>query len=633
MTEDTIALSVFKPAGAVSHATFTFPELSVPVAPKDITTLFAQGRNQVRVRLVDSKGATYSSFPLYVVVFSAPVLKDIPDIRVLKGESVTNIYSLNEFIEDRDTPIEDISWTIQGQPEAPVILRGLNNEISINGINRPLESSYVVKASDGIFEVSDEINVKVSTFRLLEFILEDAPLVEDFAYVSPYSLRYMLDPPDINIADVPFEATFAANKGLKAANVARGEVYLFPEFPGGKVIESLPVSILGRRQLNSMDFDGAVLHTTSVFPPGDGDAERNYNFSAESLSETNWYVSRPAPPSGEVFLGPIPPEPIPVITDGYGARFVVDPRETIALLSEQIEIPAGPARISMWFAVEKLDGNDDDLPTITLALAEDSSNLSYTTVRGGEILGESRYQFLSTYYDVIGPKVQALIQIEGTQTSGRAEMYVDNVRVFPAARDIDRALGVTKLPVDFDGTFESVLQGLGFLFNVNQAATVGARAILTNLFNRTVLPGGFNQSLLMALDEPVSAVQVEIGPNPLDESIYPRMVTAKAYVQVARVGGGFFALGLTNGYQDAVTFISNDRLPLDPEWRRMATSGILSGPGPFEPIIVIQNQNTEGAFPGVILDGANLIVDDISLEAFQDSPYLWQRKMLPSLKR
>ncbi len=633
LTEDTIALSVIHASGTISNSTITFSELSNPIPPRDITELFAEGRNRVKVRLVDSKGATFSSFPLFVVIFSAPVLKDIPDIRLLVGEGVDNVYSLNDFIKDRDTPVEDISWVIEGDPEAPVILRGLNNSISLEAINRPLESDFIVKATDGIFQVTDDLHVKASTFRLQEFILPDAPLVEDFAYVSPYSLRYMVDPPDVNIADVPLEAAFETGKGLKAANVARGIVYLFPTFPGGKVIESIPVSILGKRQSNPSDFDGSVLYTASVFPPGEGDSERNYNFSAESLDVTNWQISTPTNQAGDVFLGSIPPEPIPVITDGYGAHFVVDPGETVALLSELIDLPPGPATISVWLAVEKLDGNLSDLPTITLALAEDSSNLSYTTIRRNEILGESRYQFLSTTYDVIGPKTQALIQLSGTQSSGRAEMYIDNVRVFPAERDIDRALGPTHIPVEFDGTFESVLEGLGFLFNVSQTATVGADAYLTTRANRTVLPGGFNQSLVLALNEPISAIQVEAGPNQINEEIYPRVLTASAHVQVIEEGEGFFAIGLTNGDQDAVSFISNSRLPMDPEWHRVAASGIFSQPGPIEPVIILQNENTEGAFPGVILDGATLAVDDISLDAFQDSPYLWQRKMLRSLRQ
>ena len=70
-------------------------------------------------------------------------------------------------------------------------------------------------------------------------------------------------------------------------------------------------------------------------------------------------------------------------------------------------------------------------------------------------------------------------------------------------------------------------------------------------------------------------------------------------------------------------------MPNEPDWRQVSASGMFSRKGPIEPTIILQNRNIPGAFPGIILDGANLAVDDITLEAFQDTPYFWDAKKIP----
>ena len=632
LTRDTIVLSVEGSSGNVTSATISFAETTEQQSAENITNLFELGRNTVTAKLIDTKGAGFSnSLPLYVVVFSAPKLDDLPDIRILVGEEVNQVYDLDDFISDRDTPISEIIWSASAEQNGPLIERNPENEISLGAFGRPIETTYTVFASDGVFSVSEDVKVKVSSFRINDFILEDAPLLADFAYVSRYSLlKNYLGPPNANIADVPFETTFTHHEGLKAAHVAHGGVFLFPEFPGGLVTQPITVSIFGERQSNPDDWDGAILRTSSVILPEDGIAEKDFNFSAESFDETSWIIKKHTDNDGDVFLGPIPPEPTTFITDGWGAVFVVNPGETVSLLSQNIELPPGPSRISVWFAVEKITGDKDDMPTITIALAEDSSNLSYTNVRGGEIIGNGEYQFLCTTYNVIGPQTQALIQVHGGQSSGQAEVYVDNLRVFPAERDIDVALGSTLLPVDFSGSFEDNLDGYGLKFTVDQNASYGLTD--SGVYpgpDHSNFPGGQKRSLRMGLVDPVSAIQLKVGPNHLNDSIYPRLISARAYVQVLKKGLGFFALGISNGYQESVTFISNDRLPEDPVWYEVTATGLFTKPGPLDPYIVIQNENTEGAFPGVIEDGATLIIDDITLEAFQDTPYMWDHKSIP----
>lgn len=628
LTRDTLSLAVQHAAGTISYATVTFTDLATPIEPVNITSSFKKGQNTVSIRMMDSKGSGYSSNALYVVVYSAPQLKNLPDLRAVVGEDLPRVYRLNDYLTDQDTPLDDIQWELKNLPNKPEVTLDINTYLSLGASLEPLEASFIVSATDGIFEASEEVKIKVSSFRFQNFQLPDAPLLDDIAYISPYSLRFMLHPQDVNIADVPIETTFTAEKKLKNANVAHGTVFLFPDFPGGKVTQPVDVSLFGKRISNPIDWDGAVVQTSSVIKPAHGDVERSYNFTAESWNETHWMITRPTNRSGDVYLGPIPPEPVQFITDGYGVNFILDPGETSAILSIPFEVQPGPITISMWFAVQKSDQNEQDVPSITLALAEDSSNLSYTTIRNAEIYGDGTYQFLTTTYDAIGPKLQALIQVAGIHNSGRADVFVDNVRVFPAKRDIDRALAVTNLPVDFDGSFESVIRGLGVLFEVNPFSSFGSSAFIQSGRNRTVIPGGFNQSLILALNEPESAIQLLVGPNGISDDLYPRTLTARAHLQIVREGGGFFALGITNGNQEAVSFISNDRLPLEPVWHTLSASGIFSRPGPFEPLIILQNQNSPGAFPGVILDGATLALDDLSLEAFQDKSYMWDHKRL-----
>ena len=98
LTRDTIAVTVANPSGTIGSATITFEDTGTAQGPSVITNLFEEGRNTVNVRLIDSKGAGFSnSQPIYVVVLSAPFMKDLPDIRTLVGEEVQNIYDLDDF--------------------------------------------------------------------------------------------------------------------------------------------------------------------------------------------------------------------------------------------------------------------------------------------------------------------------------------------------------------------------------------------------------------------------------------------------------------------------------------------------------------------------------------------------------
>ncbi len=635
LTRDTIALTITHPSGSVEHVTKTFTDLSVPQPPEDVTQYFEEGINQVELRLIESKGTEFSSTPLYLVIFSSPQLKNLPDIRGLVDEDINNVYNLDNFVYDRDTPKEEITWSVEQIDPEPEVTIDPQRNVSVEAVDEPMESRVIFSADDSIFQVTEEVRIKISTYQITDFILPDAPLVEDFAYVSPYSLRRLLDPPNVNISDVPFETELSFNSGLKSALVARGEVFLFPEFPGRKVTQPELVSLWGKRSNQPEDKDGAVIQTASVVSPGTRNAERNYNFfNAKTFADTDWFVTQSSKfNEGRLRLGKIPSD-IPFITDGYGAIFNVKPGEAISMSSDRIPLPPGPAKISIWFAVEKFDQNNDDMPTVWIALMEDSKNISYFNVSGEEILGNSRYQRIHTTFDVIKSNVYAIIQVVGSQRMGEAEVYVDNVRIYPAERDIDLALGATKLPADFDGTFNSNLKGLGTI--VEDLTYFHATASITDETNRTVTPGTNlrEQALKLTLGKDErSAVQIRIGPNEMEEDLFPRNLNARAYVQALEEIGGTFAIALITKDAQAVTYRSNDRFPNQPEWNEITVNGNFRNPSNEPPLLILENRVWPGPFPGVVEDGATLAVDDVSIQASLDSKHLWDHTLIPDSLR
>jgi hypothetical protein len=361
---------------------------------------------------------------------------------------------------------------------------------------------------------------------------------------------------------------------------------------------------------------------------------RNFNFTtARSLADTNWKTqSVQGVPVGTAIVGDIPFDPVPEITDGYGVTLEVDPGETIYLRSENISMPTGPAMITMWFAVENLGPDDSAKPDITLQLGENGNNVTFSNIRNGEIKGKSEYQFLSVVYDVYQSDINAVIALNGSQTSGKVQMYIDNIRIFPMKRDIDRSLGLTDILVEFDGSFESVLRGLGDFVEVSVAD--GAQALITNERNRTITPRGQRKSMLLDLIEPVSSIQVKAGPTFINNTMYtyPRFISARAHVNRMFEEGGVFAIALSNGDHTTVTFIENTRIPSNRDgWLPVTATGYFNGPGLFEPEIFLQNQTLEGVVGG-FANGASIAVDDITLETVHDSMHYWDQKRLPSIK-
>lgn len=640
LTNDTIRLEVTRPDSTFREQDIVFSD-STPMDPLDITDMFLQGTNEVDVQLFDSKGAGNSSTPLYAVVFSAPIIRDLPDIRGLVDQELIDVYRIEEYVSDRDTPIEDATITISTiNPRLSIDSSGPGRAITIGAVDRAGSATFTVSVDDGIFNASEEVYVKHSSFLFDRFQLEPAALLEDYAHISSIDFNRLIQPQGFNIQDIPFETKFATGTGVSAAHVAHGQPFIFPEFPGNLATDPADISLIGQRitdpSENLEDYDGLIITTSSAFPPGTKGTLRNFNFTnAQTLADTDWVTqSEQGVPVGTATVGSIPYDPVPEITDGYGVTLEVDPGETIYLRSKDISMPTGPAMITMWFAVENLGPDDNAKPIISLQLGEDGNNVSFSNIQNSEIKGKGEYQFLSVVYDVMESDINAVIALNGIQATGKVQMYIDNIRIFPMKREIDRALGLTDIQVEFDGSFESVLRGLGDFVEVVPETTLGAQAVITEERNRSITPVGLRKSLLLELIDPVSYIQVKAGPTFIDRDLYeyPRFISARAYVNAVLPRSGVFAIALSNGDHTAVTFIENERIPSNRDtWLPITATGYFNGPGIFDPEIYLQNQTSDSAVPG-FSDGAYIAVDDITLETAQDSMHYWDHDRLPSIR-
>lgn len=629
--DDTISLDVSRPDGTIANATITFSEDSPTRPPENVTAHFQEGSHNVTIRLLNLTGDTRNpGTEVWVAVLLAPEISDIPDLRLVPGRQLSEAFDLDDYVVDRDSGQEGITWdySVTGSVVGLEIDRK-NNVVSLEAAATPTEGSIIFSATDGVFSTTDEVHVKTSTFLISPFIRDHAPLVKDFAFITPYSLYDHMLPEGVYAADVPFSTTFEAGMGLDAANVARGQVYLFSTFPGGLVDKPIPVSVRAYRQNNPTDRDGAVIYVSSCVPPTYGNVENDYNFSTNSLNDTSWFQGTPPGfQQGTVGIDRIPLSTLPQATDGHGLAFTVEPGQAALLLTPYIDTGRGTVTMQGYFAAEN-EISSRDLPNISIGLFADSSNVSINTIVHDEILGGARYQLLATTYDTDSDILQGVIQVLGTHTTGTVRVYVDNVRVYHSVRKTDRVLGKTRVSTaPFDGSFETVRSGLGELVELNMVNTWGGEAVVTSAHNHFLTAGGLNQSLILDLSDPLGAVRVDIGPLPLSELTLPKTITAECYVKAVKTGEGFFALGLSNGLHTAITYMSNDSFPRDGSWIKVSVTGDFRTRGTIDPMLILQNAALPGAIPGLVRDAATVAIDDITVRCVQDPPWFWSKKLL-----
>ncbi len=631
--DDTIGLDVSRPDGTIANATISFSPDEPRRSPEDVTSLFQLGEHRVTIRLLNLEGESHdTSSPVYVTALLAPEIGDIPDLRLIAGQRVSQALDLDDYVVDRDSGTEGLSWSFEANGPTFGLSIDDNNVVSVQAAATPTEGSIIFKATDGVFSSTDEVTIKTSTFIVSPFVEDPAALVQDFAYITSYSLYEQMLPEGVYAADIPFAATFEHDLGLDAANVARGQTYLFSTFPGGLVKDPIPVGLRGYRLNNPIDRDGAVIYASSCIPPVYGDVDKDYNFSADSLQDASWFPATPQGfQSGSVEIGDLPLTAESHVTDGRGLIFEVKPGQAALVLTEDIEVGKGTVTMQANMAAENfLDSRD--LPHISIGLFADSSNVSINTIVHDDILGGARYQPIQTTYDSQSDVLTGVIQVLGTHTKGTAYVYIDNVRVYRSARETDRALGKTKVDVaPFDGTFESIapgLGGLGELVAKDTVNTVGGDAYLTTEHNHDLLAGGNKQSMIMKLSDPLGAVWVNIGPLSLSGVTLPKTITAECYVKATKNGEGYFSMALTNGLHTAITYMSNDNFPTDGSWYKVSVTGHFRNPGAIDPMLILRNAALEGAIPGLVKDAATLAIDDITIRTVQDRSWFWSKRLL-----
>ncbi len=620
-------LFVTGPSGTVRSKTFDFSGQNTTLPAQDVTSLFEQGSNNVQINLTNGATNPAANTALYIAMFSKPVFEDPPDIRYILGEKPIVAFNLQDYVHDPDTAFNNLVFSASPATLATI---ELNGDILFEPDGQPSVRSVVLSASDGVFNTTQTIAVKTSTFLFEPFRLADIPLVEDLAFITPDTLRDSVMPEGEAILDVPLSATFAASLGLEAVQNSRGHLYFFSSFPGSGIDQAFPVSVLGHRFENEDDLDGVAVYTAHAKPPIDGDVELDFNFDAETLDDSTWFYGRPsrdftlAQPSIRDDL-PISPDS-PLHTDGRGLYVEVDPGEGVTLLTPNIITGKDTIVMSVHLAVDNPNFSTE-LPSITIALIADQSNLSYTSIVGDAIAGFGTWQEVTTVYDTNKEENYALIQIAGTHTVGTAKVYLDNVRIYKGEHLADRTIGNSELDMNWDGTFESVTSDLGDnVFPEISSPEEGEAYIVQNL-THTRTPGGKSQSLVIKLNDPLGVARVNAGPITFPNGLLPSDIGVRAYVYVMEPGEGFFTLAISDGMHTAVTFISNDTLP-ENQWTPITVGMNFRQTASSTPLIVMQNAALPGAAPGVVKDAAVIAIDDVRLLAPQDTFRYWRKELL-----
>ncbi len=628
---DTLALDVTRPDGTIANATVTFSAAN-PIRPaENVTSLFQKGEHLVTIRLsnltTDTGTEPQTNTAVWVALLLAPEIRNIPDLRLTVGEDLTAALDLDDYVIDRDSGQAGLKWTYETRGAIRDLTINDQNVISIRAAATPTEGSIIFRATDGVFSASDEVVVKTSTFLIDPFMKDPAPLLEDYCFITPYSMYNQMLPNGVYAADIPFSATFTGGLGLEAANIARGQAYFFSTFPGGLVENPLPVSLRAYRMNNRRDRDGALIYVSSCIPPIDGDAEADYDFSALTLGSTSWMVGLGG--GGTARLGDVPLSLDPLATDGHGLLVTVAPGKSVLLMTPYIDTGEGTITIQGYFAAEN-PAEPRDLPDISIGLFADSSNLSINTITADEIKGGGQYQLVTSTYDSPTDLLQGVIQISARPYArSTAYVYIDNIRVYRSARKTDRALGKTEIKTaPFDGTFESVLLGLGDMVQIDPTNTSGGEAYLTLLYNHDLFAGGRSQSMILNLTDPLGYVRLLAGPLPLPGITFPRTITAQCHVKAVKNGEGYFAIAMTNGLHTAVTYMSNDNLPRNGDWVKVSVTGDFRVQAGINPILLLQNRYLPGAVPGLVKDAATLAVDDITVHAVQDPSWFWDKQSL-----
>lgn len=212
--------------------------------------------------------------------------------------------------------------------------------------------------------------------------------------------------------------------------------------------------------------------------------------------------------------------------------------------------------------------------------------------------------------------VLLLIQAVGPQ-QGESTLVLERMRLLDGYRELDLSLGTTAVtPVEHFGGEPLIVRNV-------PPSTEGGTASLFESENHRRFPNSTSRSLRLTTQKEDDVIQVllpvTILPEALEDSTYPRQFYAEAAAKRLSGNRGTYTLALLSGSTTSVGYQNHsvDTLPLD-RWDSVQSPIQLSQAGSNPLYVIIQISGGP----------ADIVVDDVSIQARRDSIFLWDSKVL-----
>ncbi|MDP8242465.1 MAG: VCBS repeat-containing protein [Candidatus Hinthialibacter antarcticus] len=279
----------------------------------------------------------------------APVALPLPDLRILLNETGTALLDLDDYARDADTPRERLTWNARPLSDGLRLSIDAANQLYVEAPRRAGSFQAQLTLSDGVSSISQDIVIKISSFRLGDFYqMPPISLSSNETYLTPYSLFDGIEPDGFPTERIAWEIIEPLADGLEHIRVldnGRVEIIARDEPPRQPII--LPII--------------AKLHPTPTLPP----------------SPTITPTSSPTPTQK-----PTRPTPTPAIIAQLCGRQLA--------FSKQNEIEVGAAPYEMAWADVNRDGRVDYLTAnygeanATLLLSNESNSYDAQSLPSGE---------------------------------------------------------------------------------------------------------------------------------------------------------------------------------------------------------------------------------------------------------
>lgn len=112
---------------------------------------------------------------------TVPVVSDLPDIAFGIGQSVSDLYDLDEYVDDFDTADSALGWTVTGTAPQAVSVDTASRIATTSGSMTVAVGTANLQASDGAGTDSQDSTIKYSSFLLTQ------PSLTKDGFVSPVS--------------------------------------------------------------------------------------------------------------------------------------------------------------------------------------------------------------------------------------------------------------------------------------------------------------------------------------------------------------------------------------------------------------------------------------------------------------